>query len=189
MVKHNSTTLNSRNNNKLKSFYSVFVLISGILLLNFITACVSTDAKHINAKNQQLAVPNTPKNLSKINLKQLLTQQHRDWKGTPYKLGGNSKNGIDCSGFVHITFKQRLGLKLPRTTSQLSKTGMKISRNQLTIGDLVFFTTGFSKRHVGIYMGNNSFLHASTSKGVMISSMDSPYWSKHYWKATRILAI
>ena len=173
----------------LRLFYGVFVLISGILLLGVMSGCASSTSKHTKSSKQQIAVLNTPIKLSKTNVKQLLSQQHRDWKSTPYKLGGNSKNGIDCSGFVHITFKQRLGLDVPRTTSQLSKTGKKISRKKLAVGDLVFFNTGFSKRHVGIYIGNRSFLHASTSKGVMISSMDSPYWSKHYWKATRILAI
>ena len=173
----------------LRRFYGIFGLISVIIMLAVISGCASTSPKNAKASKHQTAVTNTPKKLSKTNVKQLLTQQHRNWKGTPYKLGGNSKNGIDCSGFVHITFKQRLGLNLPRTTSQLSKTGIAINRKQLTVGDLVFFTTGFSKRHVNIYMGNQSFLHASTSKDIMISSINSPYWSKHYWKSTRILVI
>jgi len=139
-------------------------------------------------KNQPLVISSGPNKLTNTTIKQKLTQQYQDWKGAPYKLGGNSKKGIDCSGFVHITFKQKMGLNIPRTTSLLAKTGMAINRQQLAPGDLVFFTTGFTKRHVGIYMGNGNFLHASTSRGVMISSLNSPYWSKHYWKSIRILA-
>ncbi len=161
------------------------------LVLSNITACSSTSEKYTNTKYQAtgaLTYP-APATLSKATLKQLFTEQYQDWKGTPYKLGGNSKNGIDCSGFVQITFKQKIGMNLPRTTSQLAKTGQKIGLKQLATGDLVFFITGFSKRHVGIYIDKGKFLHASTSKGVMISSMDSPYWFKHYWKSIRILAI
>lgn len=115
-----------------------------------------------------------------------LTAQHREWRGTPYKYGGLSKRGVDCSGFVHLTYRDRFGINLPRSTELLSKTGTPISQRQLVIGDLVFFRTGGSKRHVGIYMGNRQFLHASTSKGVMISSLDNVYWRDKYWKAQRI---
>ena len=112
--------------------------------------------------------------------------QHREWKGTPYRYGGLSKRGVDCSGFVYLTYRNKFGINLPRSTEQQSRTGTPISKQQLTAGDLVFFKTGFSKRHVGIYLGNSKFLHASTSQGVTISNMNNVYWRKKYWKAQRI---
>ncbi|WP_455202735.1 NlpC/P60 family protein [Kaarinaea lacus] len=117
-----------------------------------------------------------------------LNSQYSRWKGTPYELGGLNKRGIDCSGFVHVAFRDAFGMKLPRTTEDLAAAGENISRHQLNIGDLVFFKTGFSKRHVGIYVGNQQFIHASTSKGVMKSNLTNPYWSEHYWKSTRLLS-
>ena len=122
-------------------------------------------------------------------LTERLHQYFLAWHGVPYKIGGNDKRGIDCSGFVHLTYKNALGVNVPRSTKLLSKTGKEIPRKQLAVGDLVFFKTGFSKQHVGIYMGNGQFIHASTSKGVMKSSLKSPYWSKNYWKSTRVIAI
>jgi cell wall-associated NlpC family hydrolase len=116
-----------------------------------------------------------------------LHTQYNGWQGTPYRLGGLSKKGIDCSGFVYLTFKQRFGITLPRTTKAQVKQGDKISRRKLKPGDLVFFKTGWRTRHVGIYIGNGKFLHASTSKGVIISKLDNVYWKKKYWRAQRIL--
>jgi len=116
---------------------------------------------------------------------QLLYQQHNDWRGTPYRLGGSSKRGIDCSAFTQVTYRQQFGLPLPRTTEQQAEYGQQVSRSEMVSGDLVLFKTGFSVRHVGIYVGNGQFLHASTSRGVMISRLDNPYWKKHYWKVVR----
>ncbi|KPJ95916.1 MAG: hypothetical protein AMJ53_01770 [Gammaproteobacteria bacterium SG8_11] len=125
----------------------------------------------------------------KLEILERLNEHYLAWHGVPYKIGGNDKRGIDCSGFVHLTYKKALGVSVPRSTKLLSQTGKAISRKQLTVGDLVFFKTGFAKQHVGIYMGNGQFIHASTSNGVMKSNLKSPYWSKHYWKSNRILSI
>jgi cell wall-associated NlpC family hydrolase len=119
-------------------------------------------------------------------IKEKLYAQYAQWKGAKYKLGGLNKNGIDCSGFVFVTFKSKLGIALPRTTSLQVKTGKYIERNKLQAGDLVFFKTGRSFRHVGIYLEHDKFLHASTSLGVTISKLDNRYWKSKYWKAKRI---
>lgn len=116
-----------------------------------------------------------------------LYDQLEAWKGTPYKMGGLSKKGIDCSGFVHLTFRNRLGISLPRTTRALSRTGRKVSPRKLAAGDLVFFRTGLGKKHVGIYLEDGRFIHASTSKGVMESDLDSVYWSDTFWMARRVI--
>jgi cell wall-associated NlpC family hydrolase len=116
----------------------------------------------------------------------VLRSQHAAWGGTRYKLGGMGRDGIDCSGFTYVTFANRFGLRLPRTAVAQSQLGESVLQHELRPGDLVFFRTGFKTRHVGIYAGNRSFLHASTSGGVMMSSLDNPYWRKKYWKARRV---
>lgn len=125
---------------------------------------------------------------SRKKVRRLLYQQLRSWKGTPYREGGISRKGIDCSGFVYVTYRNKLGIQLPRTTKLQGRVGRAISRKRLTYGDLVFFKTGTATRHVGIYVGNREFIHASTSEGVMKSRLDSYYWSKKYWKAKRVIS-
>lgn len=112
-----------------------------------------------------------------------LYQQHARWQGTPYRLGGQSRSGIDCSAFVQLTFNDLFGIFLPRTTGQQLHVGHKISKSELQAGDLVFFRGG---RHVGIYLENEKFLHASTRLGVTISDMNNIYWSRKYWRSIRV---
>ncbi len=111
---------------------------------------------------------------------------YHTWKGTPYRLGGTTKKGIDCSAFVQVGYSSVYQMMLPRTTLELVKKGRKISRNNAKEGDLVFFRTGRNTRHVGIYLGNSEFLHASQSRGVMISRLDNPYWKRHFWQIRRM---
>ncbi|CZF82195.1 Murein DD-endopeptidase MepS/Murein LD-carboxypeptidase precursor [Grimontia celer] len=101
-----------------------------------------------------------------------------EWKGTPYRYGGASKRGIDCSAFTQQAFLAVYEHSLPRTTRQQIKVGDKITLANAGHGDLIFFKTGSSRYHVGIYIGEKEFMHASSSKGVTISSVDNPYWSK-----------
>lgn len=112
-----------------------------------------------------------------------LYKQYADWRGTPYKLGGQSRSGIDCSAFVQTTFLQQFGIYLPRTTEQQINSGKPIAKTELQAGDLVFFRNG---DHVGIYLEQDKFLHASTRLGVTISSMDNVYWSHKYWRSIRV---
>jgi cell wall-associated NlpC family hydrolase len=119
-------------------------------------------------------------------VKENLYAQYRQWKNTRYRLGGLSRNGIDCSGFIHVTFKTKLGVVLPRSTEFQAKIGSSIDKEQLRAGDLVFFKTGMFDRHVGIYLENGRFLHASASYGVTISRLDESYWKSAYWKARRL---
>ena len=114
---------------------------------------------------------------------QQLYEQHQQWQGTPYRLGGQSRTGIDCSAFVQTTFMDQFGIALPRTTSQQLDVGQQISKADLQAGDLVFFRNG---QHVGIYLEEDKFLHASTRIGVTISSMNNVYWSRKYWRSIRV---
>ena len=120
------------------------------------------------------------------NIKGRLYTQYHKWRGVRYRLGGSSKHGIDCSAFVQVTFKAKLGVNLPRTTSQQSRVGKKIRKSELQAGDLVFFRTGSTSKHVGIYLEENKFLHASQTRGVTISKLDNTYWRANYWKSIRI---
>lgn len=117
-----------------------------------------------------------------------LNDQLRTWRGTPYRYGGMSRRGVDCSGFVLMTMRDQFALQLPRDTRQQAKIGTKIDKDDLLPGDLVFFKTGSgdSGLHVGIYDTDGQFIHASTSRGVMRSSLDNVYWRKNFWQARRI---
>jgi cell wall-associated NlpC family hydrolase len=100
--------------------------------------------------------------------------------------GGMSKAGVDCSGFVFLTYRDRLGVELPRTTLHQLKTGSLVEPNELLAGDLVFFLTDGKTRHVGIYLNDDQFVHASKSKGVVVSSLSNNYWRETFWQARRI---
>jgi lipoprotein Spr len=110
------------------------------------------------------------------------------WLGTPYELGGETKDGIDCSAFSREIFKTSAGMDLPRTTEQQVKLGLSVSQENLKFGDLIFFnTTGQNPSHVGIYIGDDMFAHASVSFGVTLSSLYSSYYKKRYTEARRII--
>ncbi len=117
-----------------------------------------------------------------------LKSQLEQWYGTPYRYGGMSPSGIDCSGFVYRTYSDRFDIQLPRMTIDQTKYGTQISKSDLMPGDLVFFKTGGGDNglHVGIYDTDNTFIHASTSKGVIRSSLDNAYWKKTFWQARRL---
>ncbi|WP_337261722.1 MULTISPECIES: bifunctional murein DD-endopeptidase/murein LD-carboxypeptidase [unclassified Serratia (in: enterobacteria)] len=122
-----------------------------------------------------------------VDIKSKIMDQYADWKGVRYRLGGDTKRGIDCSGFVQRTFREQFGMDLPRSTYEQEDMGKKIQRTKLRPGDLVLFRAGSTGRHVGIYLGNDKFVHASTSSGVTISSMNETYWDKRYREARRVL--
>ncbi|MEH6945255.1 C40 family peptidase [Bacillus sp. JJ722] len=105
--------------------------------------------------------------------------------GVPYKWGGTTPSGFDCSGFVGYAYKKS-GKALPRTAAQMYQKGTSIAKNRLQKGDTVFFST-YKKgaSHVGIYVGNNKFVHAS-SKGVKVDSLNNSYWKSKYLGAKRI---
>lgn len=112
----------------------------------------------------------------------------KQYIGVPYVWGGESPSGFDCSGFIQYVFKKN-GISLNRTVVTQYKHGYAVSKSNLQPGDLVFFqntyTSGLS--HIGIYIGNNQFIHASGSQGVTISSLSNTYWASHYHSARRVL--
>lgn len=159
--------------------------ITFIFLLFYLLGCVNT----VPYAPQQISIPkleNTINLRDSAVVKKKLMEQYLEWKGTKYKIGGLSKKGIDCSGFLYITFRSKFGLNLPRSTQYQAKVGRRISQKNLRIGDLVFFKTGWFSRHVGVYVGNSKFLHVSSKKGVTISSLNNRYWAHRYRFSKRI---
>ena len=110
-----------------------------------------------------------------------------DWYGVRYRTGGNSKSGVDCSGFTVAVYLAAYGIALPRVSRDQYRISRKISTTELQEGDLVFFNTrGSGVSHVGVYLGNNKFIHASVSRGVMVSGLFEPYYIQRYIGAGRI---
>lgn len=108
--------------------------------------------------------------------------------GTPYKWGGTTEKGFDCSGFIIYIFDQ-FKVKLPRTSSTQAKTGTEVSKDELREGDLVFFnTSGNGISHAGIYMGDGKFAHSSSSKGVVVSKLSDSYYKDRYVTARRVIS-
>lgn len=119
-----------------------------------------------------------------------LLQAIDHWWGTPYHLGGTTESGIDCSAFTQALMKTVYEISLLRTAHEQYANCDRISVADLQEGDLVFFHTGSKKRarisHVGLYIMNNKFVHASTSNGVMISDLNDSYWKQHFHGAGRV---
>ena len=154
-----------------------------ILIACSIASCSSsrhTSRASVNKKTKKL-----PKREASI--RQKLETEYRKCKGVPYKYGGTTYKGFDCSGFVQSIYKKALKINLPRSTKGMLKKGILVSKSNLKIGDLVFFKPINNYRHVGIFMGNHIFMHVSTSKGVTMSSLKESYWRKCYFQSRRIL--
>jgi len=179
-----------------------------IILIGFAIASCSTK-RHISKQNTNKQIQNETKkkveiqeqkkqldsvrNLNtqnpkkKTSVKHQLETHYNKYKAVPYKYGGTSIKGFDCSGFVQYTYKTIFNINLPRTTQLMLKEGTSVKKAKLRIGDLVLFRTSKHYRHVGIFMGDKLFMHVSTKKGLMKSNLNNPYWLKRYLTSRRIL--
>lgn len=166
------------------------------LLLISITACRSAKNNRIVTKKTRTTktntITNSPNASSNKNVIRVVDYA-KSFEGVRYKYGGTTKKGMDCSGLVYSAYKSE-NINLPRTTKDLSKTGIWVDVNDVQEGDLLFFATKKNSRiinHVGIVTisrtGYVEFIHASTSKGVMISNLAERYWYLSYVQARRIL--
>lgn len=166
-----------------------------------LSACSSPQASNVNNTQTEMRAVNDKDGLllqasqdefeamvRNVDIKSKILEQYAGWKGVRYRLGGSSKRGIDCSAFVQTTFREQFGMDLPRSTSQQQDLGKKVQRTKLRPGDLVLFRAGSTGRHVGIYLGNDKFVHASTSAGVTISNLNDYYWNKRYRDGRRVLS-
>lgn len=145
-----------------------------LLALTLLTGCVG-----------MASLESGPAQVNALSSQALLSVLQK-YHGTPYLYGGSDSRGFDCSGFIQVALHEAYGLDVPRTTDALAKSGTAVRRDQLHSGDLVFFHTGVKQLHAGIYSAKGRFIHASTSKGVMESSLANPYWQQRYWQARRL---
>ena len=124
-----------------------------------------------------------------ITIQEKLEIEYQKYKGIPYKYGGTTKRGFDCSGFVNAVYFNAFNIDLPRTTTLMSKEGEKKSKSNLKSGDLVFFRPSRKYMHIVIYVGDGQFMHSSTSKGIIKSKLNNLYWKNKYRFSRRILKL
>ncbi len=117
----------------------------------------------------------------------LLIREVSSWMGVPHRYGGMNRSGADCSGFVWNVYMNTFEIRLPRSTEGMSGAVRKIRKRRLREGDLVFFRTmGRKTSHVGIFLSDNKFIHASTSRGVVVNDLNEPYYAKRFVYGGRV---
>lgn len=168
-----------------------YIKISIVVILIFLYSCsvrknvISEDYEDIYTVEKQ----NSEKEADSENNR--LYNEVDKWLGTPYKYAGSSRDGVDCSGFVCQIYKIVYNIKLERNSSAIFyKNCQKIEKENLKEGDLVFFCTKKNSRkinHVGIYLKDDKFVHASSCKGVIINSLNKPYYVRNYICSGRVL--
>lgn len=150
------------------------------------------DEEYIKIKSDQLhdKVYSDHEALDNIILYEALMDSYSKWKGTKYKWGGDSKKGIDCSALTRRVYRDVFNkYELPRVSVDQVRKGKKVKKENLKPGDLVYFRPKNRVNHVGVYIGNSLFINASSSRGVIISSLNNSYWKKYYKYAVRIDAV
>lgn len=118
-----------------------------------------------------------------------LAREAESWVGVPYRYGGHTKDGTDCSGMVLTIYLDVAGIKLPRNSAAQAEFCSELSEKELKVGDLVFFATGKDPgrvSHVGILIGEGRFVHSSSSKGVMVSDLSTPYYQRTFLRFGRV---
>lgn len=156
------------------------VLWIALLSVLFFSACSS---RKYTAKSNSNTAARTADAMSHLKSKQLY-KFITDWTGVKYRLGGLDKRGIDCSGFALLLQKDIYGNQLPRRSRDQAEAIRQKSLNNLKEGDLVFFSFGGGAvDHVGVYLNNNFFVHASTTRGVVVDDLTIPAYQRAFVKA------
>lgn len=164
-----------------KSFVWLF-LLSALLLAGCASKHPATPARHIERISHAVPVSNDQT--------QRIVREARSWIGTPYRYGGQTLAGTDCSGMVMMLYSQVYGLQIPRSSAQQREYALPIAERELKPGDLVFFCTagGSTVSHVGLYIGSRKMIHASSSQGVIESNLDEKYYRQKFHSAGRIVS-
>ncbi|MDE6265958.1 MAG: C40 family peptidase [Muribaculaceae bacterium] len=164
----------------------VMLVLVGCSSKKSVTA-TATAGRYPGVPKQEVILEPSLKGIRRNLVKEAMT-----WIGTPYQYGGHSRKGTDCSGFVMEVYGSAAGKKLPRSSREQESLCKRIKRQQLEAGDLVFFggTKGGGRvAHVGMYIGGNKMIHASTSRGVMVSRIDDPYFGPRFFSAGKVPGI
>lgn len=169
---------------KLPRTVRLALLLMGIIMFFCLHGCASKSTVSYIPHGQVSKPVSHPDENEEIT--EALKEYYMSWQGTQYIYGGLSHNGVDCSGFTLLTYRELFGQRLPRTVREQVEEGVRVSKASLQPGDLVFFKTGLFQKHVGIYLEDDLFIHASSSKGVTISSLNNIYWQKRFWQAQRV---
>jgi len=164
-------------------FLCLGVLIAGAMLL----IAVSCTTKKMHPANASHPAQQARRSAKADAVEKRILDEYQQWRGTRHKMGGTGSKGIDCSGFVKAVYRDAFNIDLPRTTKEQAALGKPVSFNALQPGDLVFFKPPTYARHVGIFLSQSKFVHASKNKGVTVSKIDAAYWRKYYWTARRFL--
>lgn len=164
--------------------YTISILIIGVTALNACGVVRQGAGPVSEGPNSSAMMSVSP---VETNVNEQLYSAYETWKGTPYVLGGSGTNGVDCSSFTQIVYRNYFNEQLLRNTRQQLGQGTGVRRQHIRPGDLLFFRTAQDTLHVGIAMENGDFLHASVSKGVMISNLSQQYWAGRYLGARRLL--
>ncbi|MGA9120947.1 MAG: C40 family peptidase [Bacteroidota bacterium] len=144
---------------------------------------LTTEANYL-AHSHRTVTDDTPPGLSRDKLLLDIVS----FLKVPYRYGGSTRDGIDCSAFTSLMYASAVGLSLPRSASEQYRVGSRVTKSELRFGDLVFFRTlGRRVSHVGIFLENDIFAHASVSEGVTFSSLESKYYKQRYVGARRIV--
>lgn len=147
---------------------------------------VITKINELQEKNQRLLISGTNSEIRTVKLQNALLKSFENWKGTRYSFGGDSSRGIDCSALTRRVYREVFSFELPRVTKDQIKVGRHVSRNNLKPGDILYFRPDGKYNHTAVYLGNSLFINASSSKGVILSSMEHSYWSKYFVHGVRV---
>lgn len=170
------------------SFLILFIILFGGCSKNMLYPANYPGTAPQNSQALQTQTPpNTEIDDQEADRLEKLYTQYKKWENTPYRYGSTGQSGTDCSGFVQAMYKAAFAIDLPRDSSNQVLKGSEVSTSELQAGDLVFFRINPTLRHVGIYIGNNSFIHSATKGGVTISNMGMGYWKSRYWTSRRML--
>lgn len=143
----------------------------------------------LKRKHQEILLNGTFNQKKTVALQNQLLKSYSNWKGTKYALGGDSERGMDCSALTRRVYREVYGYELPRQTIQQVKMGAHVSKENLKPGDIVFFRPEGTNNHTAVYLGDTLFINASSSKGVVISTLENTYWNKYFKYGVRVRAV
>lgn len=185
--------------------HSLSMIVACIITMLVASSCGSSrkataHVQHRSHHKSESVKPTTPRKPEKVaidpNLPEAtkaLIAEANTWLGVPYKWAGNDRDGVDCSGFVTQVFLRALDIKLPRTSATQNEYCKRLDRSKLTPGDLVFFDTKRDRdgrtSHVGLYVGDGNMIHASSKRGVIITSIDGPFFGDRLLNGGRVEAL